>query len=181
MPGTKALKSAAMGPVSEEMAPITMSDCEPDPPEVAVVAVVVVVVVLLAAPGLELEQPARRAAAKSTAVTVPANREVVFVWSRMLPHFAQLCAHMMLASTILALPDVQRAESPDATTTGPQDMGCTVPRFPHLLYAARVRHLAAKDWPGDRRECACLPIARVDRPIRYGHSVVAIPRRASLP
>src|ERR1035441_6660956 len=100
MPGTKALKSAAMGPVSEEMAPITMSDLEPDPPEVVAV-VAVVVVVLLAAPGLELEQPARRAAAKSTAVTVPANREVVLVWSRMLPRFPGLCAHMAPASTIM--------------------------------------------------------------------------------
>src|ERR1035437_8698499 len=150
MPGTKALKSAAMGPVSEEMAPITMSDLEPDPPEVAVVAVVAVVEVLLAAPGLELEQPARRAAAKSTAVTVPANREVVLVWSRMLPRFPRLCAHMAPTSTILPLTVVQRVGNPDATTAGPQDVGSTVSRFPHLLYAASVGHLRATDWPGDR-------------------------------
>src|ERR1035437_1015849 len=146
----KASKSAAMAPVSEEMAPITMSDCEPDPPEVAVVAVVVVVVVLLAAPGLELEQPARRAAAKSTAVTVPANREVVLVWSRMLPRFPGLCAHMAPASTIMPLTEVQWAGNPDATTAGPQDVGSTATRFAHLLYAASVGHLTATDWPGDR-------------------------------
>jgi hypothetical protein len=110
-----------------------MSDLELDPPEVVAVVAVVVVEVLLAVPGLELEQPAKRAAAKSTAVTVPANREVVLVWSRMLPRFPRLCAHMALTSTILPLPEVQRAGNPDATTTGPQDVGSTVSRFPHLL------------------------------------------------
>src|ERR1035437_3768812 len=149
MPGTKALKSAAMGPVSEELAPITMSDLEPDPPEV-VAGVAGVVVVLLAAPALELEQPVRRAAAKSTAVTVPANREVVLVWSRMLPRFPRLCAHMAPAGTIMPLTEVQRAGNPDATTAGPEDVESTVSRFPHLLYAASVRHLMATDWPGDR-------------------------------
>src|ERR1035437_7838089 len=119
----KASKSAAMAPVSEEMAPITMSDLEPDPPEVVAVVAVVVVVVLLAAPGLELEQPARRAAAKTTAVTVPANREVVLVWSRMLPRFPRLCAHMAPTSTIMPLTEVQWVGNPDATTAGPQDVG----------------------------------------------------------